>query len=108
MTKQFMRKWQSFDMDDVTKHLVILGDLVGDCASCRELGIDIKQVSQCPQCHTEFKYIASRRVSNHPGERFQITKRIQELRPNWIVIDYDDYQKITGSQKARDFLSGSS
>ena len=107
MTKHFLRTWRSFDIDEITKHLVFMGDLVGDCANCREIGIDIKKMLTCPQCHAEFKFVASRRASNHPGERFQLAKRIQELKPTLTVIDYDDYQKITGSQKARDFFNTS-
>ena len=105
MTRQFLRVWQWHDIADITKHLVIIGDVAGDCASCREFGIDIKKTNECPKCHTTFKYIASRRISEHSGERFQITKRLQELKPGLVAIDYDDFQKITGSQKARDFFN---
>ena len=105
MTKHCLRTWQTFDLDDVAKHLVIMGDLVGDCANCRELGINLKQTNECPKCHAVFKYIASRRSANYPGERFQLTRRLQELKPNLVVIDYEDYQKVTGSQKARDFFN---
>ena len=105
MSKQFLRAWQAFQLDEIKKHLLIIGDSVGDCSNCRELGIDIKQTAECPKCRTPFKYVASRRAATHPGERFQLPRRILELRPHLIVIDYEDYQKVTGSQKARDFFN---
>lgn len=105
MGKQLLRTWQIFELEEVVKHLVMIGDTHGDCANCREIGIDLKRTAECPQCHTVFKYAASRRAANHPGERFQVARRIQEIRPNLIVIDYEDYHKITSSQKARDFFN---
>lgn len=102
--KQLLRTWRSYDMQEIGKHLLIIGDAVGDCASCRELGIDPWKTKECPQCHTVFKFIASRRVTSHPGERFSIAKRIMEGRSDLEVVDFDDYQKAIGNQKARDFF----
>lgn len=101
---QFLRVWKEFNIEEVACHLLILGDLSGDCANCRELGINPWKATECPQCHTKFKFIASRRVATHPGERFQLARRISEGRPDLQVIDYEDFQKAIGNQKARDFF----
>ncbi|MBI4388392.1 MAG: hypothetical protein HY582_05060 [Candidatus Omnitrophica bacterium] len=101
---QFLRNWKEFDIQDITRHLLILGDLSGDCANCRELGIDTWKALECPKCHTKFKFIASRRSADHPGERFQLARRMSEGRRDLMVVDYDDYHRTIGGQKARDFF----
>ncbi len=104
MTREFLRTFQPYDFEDVEKHLLIMGDLKGDCASCRALGIDSYSAKTCPECGTPFKYVTSRRLESSPGERFQWAKRVRESRPELILIDYSDYQKILGKKKARDFF----
>ncbi len=102
---QWLRVWKQADIEDILKHLLIIGDLSGDCASCRHLGISYKTATECPNCKTPFKYFTSRRFETHPGERFQIVKRACEIRSDILWIDYDDYKKLTGRQQARDFFS---
>ena len=58
-----------------------------------------------PLCHTVFQFITSRRLATHPHERFQLARRVLGERPELQMIDYDDYQKSTGSQKAREFFN---
>ena len=81
-----------------------MGDLKGDCAACRALGIDSYTAKSCPECRTEFKYATSRRLEANPGERFQWARRVRESRPDLILIDYTDFQKVLGKKKARDFF----
>ena len=104
MGREFLRTWQNFDLEEVEKHLMILGDLTGDCASCRELGIHYQDARECPKCKTAFKYVTSRRLETHPGERFQLAFRLKEKRPDLVFIDYEDYKKTLGRKKARDFF----
>ena len=104
MPPEFLRTWQTFDLEEVQKHLVILGDLTGDCASCRELGIHYQDAKECPKCKTSFKYVTSRRLETHPGERFQIVSRTRERRPDLLFIDYEDYKRTLGKKKAREFF----
>lgn len=99
-----MRVFKGFDLEEVKKHLVIAGDLTGDCASCRELGIDYLKATSCPNCGTYFKYVASRRLDAHPGERFQFARRIEEKRPDLMMIDHSDFTHAVGHKKARDFF----
>ena len=102
--KVWLRTWVEKDLADIEKHLLVVGDSLGDCAQCRELGLDYKTVKECPGCHTPFLYVTSRRFESHPAERFQIVKRLNAARSDLAWIDYDDYKKLTGRQKARDFL----
>ena len=101
----WIRTWAEKDVSEIEKHLLIVGDLKADCASCRELGLDYKTVKKCPRCETAFMYVTSRRFETNPGERFQIVKRLNEIRNDLLWIDYDDYKKLTGRQRARDFFS---
>lgn len=104
MGKDYLRTFRLFDIEEIQKHLLIVGDLVADCANCREIGLDPYQTHTCPKCGTPFKYVSSRRTETHPGERFQIVRRVLERKPDLIFIDYTDYSKLTGQKKARDFF----
>lgn len=104
MGREYLRVFQSFDIEEVKAHLLIAGDLSADCASCRTLGIDPYSAKSCPQCGAAFKYMTSRRLETHPGERFQLVRRMQGKRPDLVWIDYTDYSKTLGQKKARDFF----
>src|SRR5688500_1345262 len=100
---EYLRTYKSYDLEEVRKHILILGDLVGDCGACRYLGID-PAAQACPECHTNFKYVTSRRLEAHPGERFNIVRRAHERRPEMVFLDYGDFSKSLGQKKARDFF----
>ena len=104
MSQSYLRTYQNYDVEEVKKHLLIVGDLSSDCAACRHLGIDAGAAKSCPECATEFKFITSRRIESHPGERYTIVKRWRERRPELPFIDYTDYSKTIGHKKARDFF----
>jgi hypothetical protein len=105
MGHEYLRTYREYDIEDVQKHLLIVGDLSSDCASCRALGIDVYTATRCPACGTPFKYITSRRLDSHRGERFQTVRRILAKRPEMIFIDHEDYAKTIGQKKARDFFA---
>jgi len=92
----FIRVWKDIDIKDISDHLLVVGDVAGDCSKCRTLGIDYVKSAMCPKCGTGFKYIASR--SREVGK---IIKR----RPDLIFIDFEDYKKITGKIRARDLFA---
>ncbi len=104
MSAEFLRTWQTYDLEEVQKHLLILGDVSGDCAACRELGIAYLTAKECPRCKTAFKYVTSRRLETHPGERFQIVARLRDKRPDLVFLDYEDYKRTLGRKKAREFF----
>lgn len=93
---EFIRVWKEFDIEEVSAHLLMAGDLTGDCSKCRELGIDYSKAKVCPKCETNFKYIASRRRE---------VRRIKNKRPDLIFIDFEDYKKAQGKLKARNLFS---
>jgi hypothetical protein len=97
----FIRVWQACDIESLSKHLVIVGDITGDCANCRELGIDYAQAKACPGCGNVFRFVALR---SKGGSRGAAVKRIKERRPDLTFVDYDDYKEITGRSQAHDFF----
>jgi predicted RNA-binding Zn-ribbon protein involved in translation (DUF1610 family) len=97
----YIRVWQSCNIEEISKHLLIVGDITADCANCRELGIDYAMSHSCPKCGTTFRFIALRSLGKTQGGSI---KRIKDRRPDLTFIDYDDYKQITGKQQARDFF----
>jgi len=99
MKKMFLRVYQPLDIEEVKKHLLIYGDLSANCANCQ--AIDLKlDVKQCPQCKTDFKFIAFRNVRSHIPKLI----KLHEERPEVKLIDFDDYQRHWATHKAQEFL----
>lgn len=99
MNEKLMRVYKKLDINDVKSHLMIYGDLAASCAHCQKMDVKLESVS-CPNCKTEFEYIAFRNVKVHMPK---ILKLSQE-RPTLVIVDYEDYHRLTGEQKAREFL----
>lgn len=104
MSRIFLRVYKSFTIEEVRQGLLMVGEVTANCGSCGELGLDPKSVGVCPQCNARFRFIASRRIEAHPTERFQYAQRISNERPDLILIDLSDYQKMDSRAKARDLL----
>ena len=100
----YLRVWQACDVTEITKHLLIVGDITADCTACRELGIDYGTAKTCPKCGTTFRFIASRHTGPLDRNRGGNVRRIKDRRPDLTFIDYEDYKEITGKQQAREFF----
>jgi hypothetical protein len=100
----YIRIWQSCDVVEISKQLLIVGDVTADCAACRELGIDYASAKSCPKCGIQFRFITSRNTGHLDRNRGGTVKRIKERRPDLTFIDYQDYKEITGKQQARNFF----
>ncbi len=105
MTREYLRMFREFDIEEVKEHLLILGDLSADCGRCRAIGIEPHRADRCPECGTNFTFATSRRMEMHPEERFRIARRYLENKPQMIFIDFQDYQKTIGQKRARDFFA---
>ena len=99
-----LRVWQTCDITEISKQLLIVGDITADCTACRELGIDYVSAKTCPKCGIQFRFIASRNTGILNRDRGATVKRIKDRRPDLTFIDYEDYKEITGKQSARDFF----
>ena len=97
-----LRTWKYFDIDEVKDHLVVVGQLSGDCAKCKAMGIDYFNDKACPQCHTDFKFIATRQ--NEGNFPHSLLRRIEEKRPDLEFLDYSDFKAALDRNKAREFF----
>ena len=100
----YLRVWQACDVAEITKQLLIVGDVAADCSACRELGIDYSAAKNCPKCNVTFRFITSRNTGALDRNRGATVKRIKDRRPDLTFIDYEDYKEVTGKQSARDFF----
>lgn len=97
-----IRTVREFDLADVSSHLLVVGDLTGDCYSCRELGLDYLKVKTCPNCKTDFRYVTSRK-SNIAG--LKPLSDLHKRRPDLVCIDFYDLKQHKDREKAKNFLS---
>ena len=95
MSEHFLRVYKKFDVKNIKSCLLIIGDLSASCASCNEINLKI-DVTHCPACQAEFKFVAFRNVRTN----FPKIHKILDAHPDWNVVDFDDYQRIIGAMKA--------
>jgi len=106
MRMSWFRTWKEYDLDELKKSLLIVGDSAADCASCKCLGLSYQSVQTCPECGVTFKYISSRSSRGNSPERYRWVRRIKGKRPDLVFIDFDDYKKWTGRSQAYELLGG--
>jgi uncharacterized Zn finger protein (UPF0148 family) len=94
---EYMRIWQEVDIDDIANHLVMVEDLFAHCPGCKQIGIDLKDLKECPNCGRAFKYVTSKEAK---GGKVDIVVRTRKKLPDLVFVDYDDYERITGKKKA--------
>lgn len=96
MSKQLVRLYHNLEFDEIRQHTLEYGALSGICSKCKELSVKIDMTS-CPKCGTEFKYIAIQNVREHLPKMIRIISERQGL----YFIDHQDFKRIEGEQKAR-------
>lgn len=96
---RFLRIYKQFYLDEVKTHLMTYGALSGMCANCKNMDVKL-DMPKCPQCQTEFKYIAFQNIRDHMPKMLKVSHE----RPQIIFVDYDDFKKIEGEEKAKDIL----
>ena len=99
MEEKFIRVYQKLDVKKVKEHLLIHGDLSSSCGNCGELDLKLSDHA-CPKCRAEFKYISFRNVKNHLPK----LQKISAERPSMVIVDFDDYQRISGETRAQNFF----
>jgi hypothetical protein len=86
MTNYFIRVAQELDYEHISKHLLVVGELTGDCFSCRHIGIDYSREKYCPGCKTA------------GGSQ---VARLCQRRPDLTYVEYADIKEIADKQKAK-------
>ena len=103
MNKNMIRIWQQIDTKEVKEHLLLAGELSANCENCQHLGIDFFKEKSCPKCKTEFRYIGFRSKQNK-AEELSVIRRIAQLRPELIIVDYADIKRACGKSQAHKLL----
>lgn len=93
----YLRLWTEADITDIQEHIVIVDDKFGHCPNCKKIAIELRELHQCPDCGREFKYVTSTEAR---GGRFDIVMRTHRKLPGMKFVDYDDYLRVTGKNKA--------
>lgn len=99
MGHKFIRIYKELDISEIQKHLLIYGDISGQCANCQTMEVKI-DMTTCPQCHTDFQYVAFRNIRDHLPKVSKLVK----TRPQVTIVDCDDFKRIQGALKAESFL----
>ena len=102
MAQYYIRIAREFDYDEVSKHLLVVGELNGDCFSCRAIGIDYSREKYCPNCNTDFKYISYRKDKSavSTGDIARLCQR----RPDLIYVEYADIKGIADRLKVKNIF----
>ena len=93
---EFIRIWQEVNIADITENIVLVDDKFGHCPNCKKIGIELKDLTHCPSCNREFKYVSSKEAKNGKHE---IVKRSLKKLPNMKFVDYSDYEHALSKDK---------
>lgn len=95
-----IRVWKELDIGEVKKHLLLVDDMYGACANCKQIGLNYLKEKSCPGCKTTFKYLAS--SLKNPASIIKIINRIKSDSLPFTLIDRDDYDRAL----AKDSIDG--
>lgn len=98
----YIRVWQELELEQLKKHLLLIDDLYGTCANCKQLGLNYTKDKTCPGCKTEFQYLAT--SSNKPEEIKKILNRIKTDNLKLTLIEKEDYTNANAKNQAKDLF----
>ncbi len=99
MSHRLIRVYKNLDIHEIKEHLLICGDLSGQCAKCQELGVKF-DVPKCPQCGADFKFLAFKNIRDH----YPKVQKLLSERPDLVLVDHDDFKRLSTAMKAEEFL----
>jgi hypothetical protein len=97
-----VRVWTQLKVDDVKKKLLYIDDLYGTCGNCRRLGLNYLKDKVCPECKTEFRYIATN--LKNPAEIQKILNRLEKENIQLTMIDREDFDRSNARDAAQDLF----
>ena len=100
--KNFIRVWNRLDASEVKKELLLIDDLYGTCANCKQLGLNYLKDKICPGCKAVFKYVATN-LKNLDDIK-KILNRIESEKLKLILIEKEDYTISTAKDAAKDLF----
>ncbi|MDY6933507.1 MAG: hypothetical protein SVZ03_04695 [Spirochaetota bacterium] len=95
---EFLRIWSEVDIKDIEDKILIVDDMFGYCPGCKEIGIKLTDIKQCPNCKREVKYITSKDAKGG-AKSHEIVIRMKRKLPNLTFVDYEDYERATSKKK---------
>ena len=98
MNPKLIRIYRKIDIDDIKEHLMICGDVSVSCSKCNTMSVKL-DMTQCPECRTEFRYIGFRNVRDNMPKILKMNETRQ-----LTLINFDDFKRMTGEAKAQDFF----
>ncbi len=98
---EYIRIWKEMDIKEIQDHIIMVDDMLGFCPGCKKIGIDLKDLTDCPSCGRKFKYVTSNEAK---GGKIDIVMRIRRKLPDLTFVDYLDYERLTGKKKAEDLF----
>lgn len=101
-----IRIWTSIQLDTIKKQLLLIDDLYGTCANCKQLGLNYLKDKKCTGCNTQFKYIATNSKSS--SDVLKILNRIQKENLPLILIDREDYNRAITQDNVKDLFKSTS
>ena len=99
---EYMRIWQEINIEDIQNHIIMVEDKYGHCPGCKQIGIELKDLKNCPGCGRTFKYATSKDAKS--GKVEIVGRTIKKL-PELTFVDYDDYERVTGKKKAESLFN---
>ena len=83
-----IRIWTEIDTDEIKESIIIVDDKFGFCPACKEMGIKLEGLSNCPQCKREFKYITSRDARGG-SKAIEFIRRVRKKLPDLTFVEYN-------------------
>lgn len=103
---KYIRVWKKISVDEIKNKILYVDDLYGTCGNCKKLGLNYLKDKICPQCKTEFRYMAI--TSKNPSDAHKILIRMEQENVQLILIDRDDFEKSQAKDAARDLFKSNS
>jgi hypothetical protein len=102
---EILRVWSKVDTKVIQDSILIVDDKFGFCPACKEIGIKLEGLKECPKCGRNFRYMTSREAKT--GERgIAFVTRVMNKLPDFTFVDYDDYTYLSGKKKAEGLFGG--
>jgi len=98
MSDKFLRVYNYLNANQIKENCLVYGEISGNCAKCQTIDLKL-HMTKCPECGTDFKYIAFRNVKSHMPKMHRLSQE-REV----IFIDYNDFHKALSASKAEELL----
>lgn len=97
-----IRVWTSLNLREVRQHLLLIDDLYGSCANCRQIGLNYTKDKKCSNCSTHFRYVATR--LKDPAAIAKILRRLRSEGLELQLIDREDFERSSAKDALQDLF----